>query len=398
MDRIVFAYVGGFEPSIAIPWIADRYRAEVVTVTVDLGQGGLLEDVRDRALAAGAARAHVVDARDEFARDFVLPSLQAGAVDGSGAPLSPALGRALVAKHLVAVARLEGATIVAHGGAGTSAHAGWEALVSALDPALTVVAPRRLWGFTPADALDYARRHGLPAPGGLDAAAPGDANLWARTTSCGSLDPWDALPEDLFVLTRAPADAPDEPAYVEVDFDGGVPVAINDVAMGLVELIQSLQTIAGAHGVGRLDVARPPVAPSGWAREVSEAPAAVVLRAAHAAMQQLVVPPDLDRLLANLGTTYARLIDDGLWHTLSRQAIDACVAEVQAVVTGRVRLKLSKGACQVVGRRSANAPTAACAADEARGRADERAGLETGITSKTLRGLTAPLAVAGNSR
>jgi argininosuccinate synthase len=325
--RIVLAYSGGLDTSVAIPWLAEKYGAEIVAVTMDLGQGRELDDVRERALAVGAVRAHVLDVREEFARDFILPALQAGAVHEGRDPLAAALGRPLIANHLVEIARLEDADAIA-------------------------IAPTREWGVTRPQAIAYARERGIPVPATVDSPYRTDANLWGRSIACGILeDPWQEPPDDLYTLTASPADAPARPAYVEIEFQQGVPMKVNGVSMGLVELIQSLTTIAGDHGVGRIDVVEN--RPLGIKfRRIHEAPAAVALRAAHRDLQTFVTPRDLERLTSELAASYADLVHNGLWYTPTRDAIDALVARVQERVTGTIRLRLFKGDCRVVGRRS----------------------------------------------
>jgi len=351
--RIVLAYSGGLDTSVAVPWLAETYLADVVAVTVDLGQGQALDAVRERALAVGAARAHVVDGREEFAQAFILPALRAGAIYEGRYPLATALGRPLIAKQLVEIAHIEGASLIAHGGTNTgNDHVRLETVARALDPAITVIAPAMSWGFTRPEEIAYARQRGIPVP--ADAMSPYsiDTNLWGRSIQCGVLeDPWQEPPEDIYRLTKSPGAAPDAPAYVEIEFDRGAPIAINGVAMALVELIQSLETIAGVHGIGRVDMVENRLVGM-KSREIYEAPAAVVLHAAHRDLQAFVTPRDLERLTADLGVKYADLVYNGLWYGSTREAIDALVQKVQEKVTGTIRLKLFKGGCHVVGRSS----------------------------------------------
>ncbi len=354
MDRIVLAYSGGLDTSVAIRWLAEKYGAEIVTVTMDLGQGKELEDARERALGLGAVRAHVRDLRDEFALGYILPALQAGAVYEHHYPLATALGRPLIARHLVDVARAEGATAVAHG-CGTEKGndaARIEQAVHKLNPDLEILAPLGLWDVARADKVIFARKRGIPVPVSADSPYTTDVNLWGRSIEYGVLDdPWLEPPADVYQLTRSPADAPNQPAYVEVEFEAGVPVAINGVSMSLVELIGSLETIAGAHGIGRIDMLENRLGGT-KSREIYEAPAAVLLHAAHNELQKYVTPRDLARLASELGVKYADLVYTGLWYTPTREAIDALVAKVQERVTGAIRLKLFKGDYRVVGRKS----------------------------------------------
>jgi len=356
MQRIVLAYSGGLDTSVAIPWLAERYDAEIIAVTLDLGQGRELTNVRERALAVGAIRAHVVDVREEFARDYILPALRAGAIYEHRYPLATALGRPLIAKHLVRIAEMEGAVAIAHGCTGKgNDQVRLDVSARALNPAIKVIAPARVWGMTRPDEIEYARARNIPVPATIESPYSTDANLWGRSIECGVLeDPWAEPPEDVYTLTRAPADCPDLPAYVEIEFEAGVPVGINGVAMPLVELVASLETIAGTHGVGRIDMVENRLVGI-KSREVYEAPAAVVLHLAHRELEGLVIPRDLERLKFELGRVYADLVYNGLWFAPTREAIDAFVDKVQGRVTGTVRLKLFKGDCRVVGRRSAHA-------------------------------------------
>ena len=356
MERIVLAYSGGLDTSVAVRWLADKYDAEIVAVTMDLGQGKELDDVRERALAVGAVRAHVVDVREEFAREYVLPALQAGAVYEGKYPLATALGRPLIAKKLVEVAELENASIIAHGCTGKgNDQVRMDVSARALNPAIRVVAPAREWGMTRPDEIEYARAHGIPIPASVDNPYSTDTNLWGRSIECGVLeDPWAEPPEDIYALTKSPAACPDAPAYVEVEFEAGVPTKVNGVAMPLSELINSLDTIAGVHGVGRIDMVENRLVGI-KSREIYEAPAATLLLTAHRELEALVIPRDVERLKHDMGRTYADLVYNGLWFTPAREAIDAFVARVQELVNGTARLKLYRGDCRIVGRRSANA-------------------------------------------
>ena len=353
MERIVLAYSGGLDTSVAIPWLAEKFGAEIIAVTLDLGQGQELSDVRERALAVGALRAHVIDAREEFARAYILPALQAGAIYEDRYPLATALGRPLIARHLVGIARMEGATAIAHGCTGKdNDQVGLDVSVRALDGALEVIAPARMWGMTRSDEIEYARARSIPVPVTMASPYSIDSNLWGRSIECGMLeDPWAEPPDDIFTLTRAPQDCPDRPAYVEIDFEAGVPVRANGIDMPFVELIESLETIAGSHGVGRIDMIENRLVGI-KSREIYEAPAAVVLHAAHAELEKLVIARDLDRIRHDMARTYADLVYNGLWYSHAREAIDAFVKAIQPRVTGVVRLKLFKGDCRVVGRKS----------------------------------------------
>ena len=356
MKRIVLAYSGGLDTSVAIRWLAEKYGAEIIALTLDLGQGEELTNVSERALALGAVRAHVIDAREEFARDYVLPALQARAIYEDGYPLASALARPLIARHLVAIARMEGATAVAHGCTGKdNDQVGLDVSVRALDSSLELIAPAREWDMSRSDEIEYARLRNIPVPVTIASPYSIDSNLWGRSIECGVLeDAWREPPDEIYTLTRSPQHCPDEPAYIEIDFERGVPVRANGIDMALVELVESLETIAGAHGVGRIDMMENRLVGI-KSREIYEAPAAVVLHAAHRELEKLVIPRDLERIKQDMGRVYADAVYNGLWFSPTREAIDAFVAAIQPRVTGTVRLKLFKGDCRIVGRRSEHA-------------------------------------------
>jgi argininosuccinate synthase len=329
MPPVVLAFSGAPETAAAIPRLKDRHGADVVTVTLDLGQGGVLEEVRDRALASGAARAHVLDVREEFASQYIVRALRADAVYEDRYPMATSLGRPLIAKKLVEVAAIEQAAKVAHGGVGND-QVRLNECVRALHPSLEVLAI---------------------GPSGQTTSTV-DTNLWGRAIQYGAIDdPWTEAPEDVYTLTKTPAACPDEAAYVEISFDSGTPVAINGVEMGILELIGSLGIIAGAHGVGRIDMVENRVAGS-KAREIYEAPAAVVLHGAHKELQKMVVATGVDRFSRAVSLQYADTIYNGLWFAPLREALDAFIDKVQERVTGVIRMKLFKGDCRVVGRKS----------------------------------------------
>jgi argininosuccinate synthase len=350
MERIVLAYSGGLDTSIAIPWLGETFGAEVVTITLDLGQTRELADIRERALALGAVRAHVIDAREEFVRDYILPALQAGAVYEDRYPLATALAQPLIARRLIDVAHMEHATSVAHGCTRDgNDQARLEVSARALDPTIRIVTRARM---SRHDEIDYARVRGIPIPATPGDAYSTDSNLWGRSVGCGMLgDPWIEPPEDIYTLTRSAQECPDEPAYVEIELEGGVPVRANGIEMPLIELIESIETLAGAHGTGRIDMVENRLIGS-KSRHIYEAPAAVVLHMAHQELENLVVARDLERIKHHLAREYADLVYDGRWFSQARQAIDAFVAAIQPRVTGSVRLKLFKGECRVVGRKS----------------------------------------------
>jgi argininosuccinate synthase len=349
----VLAYSGGLDTSVAIPWLKEKYGAEIIAVTLDLGQGRELNQIRERAMSTGAIRCHVLDVREEFARDYLLPALQADALYEERYPLATALSRPLIARKLIDIAHMENATSIAHGCTGKgNDQVRIDVSARAIDPAIAVIAPAREWGMTRPEEIAYARARNVSVPTTVASPYSTDQNLWGRSIECGVLeDPWNEPPEDIYTLTKAPADAPAAPAYVEITWHEGVPAAINGVEMPLVDLIDSLETIAGVHGVGRIDMVENRLVGI-KSREIYEAPAALLLHQAHRELEGLVVPRDLQRLKQRLSQEYADIVYNGLWFSPTRSAIDAFVQNIQPRVTGTIRLKLYRGDCRIVGRKS----------------------------------------------
>lgn len=349
MTRIVLAFAGGAAETAAIAWLRDRlFResdgpVEVVTLTLDLGQRDELDAVRERALAAGAARAHVLDVRESFARDYLLPALRAGAACDDGRPLGRALSRPLIARQLVEVARMEGATRVGHGAWKDEAdRARLDEAIRLLAPDFEVRTPLAEWNPSEDDLSAFADGHGLRLP---KVASNVIMDIWgrcARTILPGGSDAF------TYLWTKAPQDTPDTPAFVDIAFDRGVPVGIAGVNMPLLEIISSLETIAGAHGVGRTEGIEPPV--NGiQVREICESPAATVLHVAHRALERSVMPADLVAEHAQVRVWYREFVQRGAWASVGREACQAFVDRTQAAVAGTVRLQLTRGTCKVVG-------------------------------------------------
>jgi argininosuccinate synthase len=338
---------------VAIPWLKEKYGAEIIAVTLDLGQGRELNQIRERAMSTGAIRCHVLDVREEFARDYILPALQADAVYEDRYPLATALSRPLIAKKLVEIAHMENAGAIAHGCTGKgNDQVRIDVSVRAIDPSIEVIAPARGWGMTRPQEIAYARARNVSVPATVASPYSTDQNLWGRSIECGVLeDPWIEPPDEIYTLTKAPADAPAAPAYVEIGWQDGVPTTVSGVEMPLVELIDSLETIAGVHGVGRIDMVENRLVGI-KSREIYEAPAAVVLHAAHRELEGLVIPKDLQRIKQRLSQEYADIVYNGLWFSPTRSAIDAFVQSIQPRVTGTIRMKLYRGDCRAVGRRS----------------------------------------------
>ncbi len=355
-DKIVLAYSGGLDTSVAIRWLQEQYGADIATLTMDLGGQVDLEAARQRALDIGAIRADVMDARDEFVRDFVWPALRAGAIYEGVYPLATALGRPLIAKHLVRIALEEGASGIAHGCTGKgNDQVRFDVSAAALAPAIKVVAPAREWGMTRDDEIAYAKERDIPLDLNKRSSYSTDENLWGRSIEAGDLeDPWVEPPEEAYAWTVSVGAAPDEPRYVEIRFEQGVPVAIDGEELGGVALIELLNEAAGAHGVGRIDHVENRLVGI-KSREVYEAPAATVLHQAHRALEQMCLTKEQSRFKERLAQEYADLVYNGLWFTAHRRDLDAYVLSTQRHVNGTVRVRLHKGSATVTGRESAEA-------------------------------------------
>jgi len=350
--RVVLAYSGGLDTSVAIKWLEEKYGLEVITLTLDLG-GRDIAGVKERALQTGAKRAYLFDARDIFVRHFVFPALQADALYEGSYPLATALGRPLIAKFLVDIAHEEGAEFVAHGSTGKgNDQVRFDVSVQALDPSLKIIAPAREWNMSREEEIEYARKHKIPVPIKKESPYSIDENLWGRSIECGPLeDPWVEPPEDAFLWTRSPKDAPDEPAYIEITFERGIPVAINGEEMDGVSLIERLNRIGGEHGVGRIDHIENRLVGI-KSREVYEAPAALILLKAHKALEEMTLTKQQLRFKEKVAQEYADLIYNGLWFTSFHQDLASYVKSTQRFVTGTIRVKLYKGSITIVGRKS----------------------------------------------
>jgi len=353
-DKVVLAYSGGLDTSVAIKWIAQTYGLDVIALTIDMGAQKDLEAARRKALEVGAVKALVVDAREVFVDYFAWPALRAGALYEGVYPLATALGRPLIAKLLVDTAAREGAAAVAHGCTGKgNDQVRLDVGVKTLNPELDIIAPAREWGMSRDEEIRFAKEHNIDVEVTGKSPYSTDENLWGRSIECGALeDPWAEPPEDAFVWTRSPAEAPDEPEYVEITFEKGIPVALNDTQMGGVQLIGELNRMAGRHGVGRIDHIENRLVGI-KSREVYEAPAAVVLHAAHRALESMTLSKEALRFKELVSQHYADLIYNGLWYSAFHQDLAAYVASSQRTVGGTVRMKLFKGQATKVGVQSA---------------------------------------------
>jgi argininosuccinate synthase len=356
VETAVLAYSGGLDTSCAVKWIKDNYGLDVVAVVVDVGQGENLRRIRDKALAIGAKDALIFDKRREFVDDFILPALKANALYEGVYPLVSSLSRPLIARTVVAVAEGVEAKAVAHGCTGKgNDQVRFEVCFNILAPSLQVIAPIREWAFSRNDLIEYARANKIPVPASKKSPYSIDANLWGRSIESGVLeDPGVEPPEDVFRLTRSPLKAPDKPSYVEVEFQGGVPVALDGDELDPVELIGRLGAAAGAAGFGRIDHVESRLVGI-KSREIYEVPAALSLIEAHRALEFLTLPKDLLHLKRQLEGPYARLVYFGEWFSPQFNALQAFMDETQHNVTGAVRLKFYKGGLSVAGRKSAYA-------------------------------------------
>ncbi|TDB72849.1 argininosuccinate synthase [Micromonospora sp. KC721] len=352
-ERVVLAYSGGLDTSVAIPYLAEQTGAEVIAVAVDVGQGGEdLDAIRQRALDCGAVASEVVDARDEFAADYCLPAIRANALYMDRYPLVSALSRPLIVKHLVAAARKHGGTIVSHGCTGKgNDQVRFEVGLGALAPDLKIVAPARDFAWTRDKAIAFAEEKGLPIDVSAKSPYSIDQNLWGRAVETGFLeDIWNAPIEDLYSYTADPAE-PRDADEVVITFDAGVPVAIDGETVTPYQAILELNRRAGAQGVGRLDMVEDRLVGI-KSREVYEAPGAIALITAHQELEAVTVERDLARFKKSVDQRWGELVYDGLWFSPLKDSLDAFIDDAQRHVSGEVRLTLHGGRATVTGRRS----------------------------------------------
>jgi argininosuccinate synthase len=353
--RVVLAYSGGLDTSVAVRWMREEWGVEVIACAVDVGQlaAGDEDMIRERAAAAGAVETEIIDAREEFARDFLVPALRANALYEGKYPLVSALSRPVIVEHLVASARRHGAHAVGHGCTGKgNDQVRFEVSTRVLAPDLDVMAPVRVWGLSRADCIELADKWEIPISASKEKLYSIDENMWGRAIECGILEnPWSAAPEDPYTLTRATKDAPDEPTELVIAFERGIPVSVNGTAMGLVELIETVGRTVGEYGWGRIDMVenrRVGIK----SREVYECPSSLALILAHKDLEGITLERDLAREKQRIEIRIAELIYDGMWHTPLMRALGAFVDTTQEHVTGEVRLRLERGRCDAAGRRA----------------------------------------------
>jgi argininosuccinate synthase len=351
--KVVLAYSGGLDTSVMVPWLGEKYNLDVVALTIDLGQGDDIEQIRAKALRTGAVAAVAVDARNLFVDYFVWPALAAGALYEGKYPLATALGRPLIAKLMVDTAKEHGAKAVAHGCTGKgNDQVRFDVTFQTLAPHLQIIAPVREWKMTRDEEIEFARKHNIPVEVTKENLFSIDQNLFGRSVEAGSLeDPWVEPPEAAFRWTADPLTAPNEPEYLEITFEAGKPTSVNGAKLDGVPLIERLNQIGGKHGVGRIDHVENRLIGI-KSRELYEAPAATLLHLAHRELETLCLSKQAQRFKTLVSQEYADLIYNGLWFSAFHQDLAAFVASNQRFVTGMVRLKLYKGHAQVVGRQS----------------------------------------------
>jgi len=352
--KIVLAYSGGLDTTVAVPWLQEKYDADIITLTIDLGMVDL-ESIRQRALSIGAVEALTVDGRDTLVNEFLFPSLQAGTVYEGQYPLATALGRPLIARYLVEAAKEYGAYAIAHGCTGKgNDQVRLEVGISSLGPDIEVIAPIRDWGMSRDDEIEYGQARNLPINANRSRFST-DENLWGRSVEAGELeDPWLEPPEDAYAWTNPVAATPEDPTYVEVHFERGVPTAVDGENMAGTDLIDHLNSLAGSHGIGRIDHVENRLVGI-KSREIYECPAATLLHTAHTALEAMTLTKDQARTKARIALEYADVVYNGLWFTAHRADLNAYVQSTQRFVTGDIKVRLYKGSATVVGRQAPKA-------------------------------------------
>jgi argininosuccinate synthase len=352
-DKVVLAYSGGLDTSVAVTWIQENYGLDVITLTIDVGNEKDFTAVKEKALKVGAIKALVADVKQSFVDYFIFPALQANALYEGQYPLATALSRPLMAKLLVDTAQEEGATAVAHGCTGKgNDQVRFDVGINTLAPNLKIIAPAREWGMTREETIAYAQKHNIPVPITVSSPYSIDECLWGKAIECGVLeDPWAEPPEDAFTWTKSADQAPDKPTNIEIEFEKGIPVSLDGKTMNGVELIQQLNEVAGNHGIGRIDHIENRVVGI-KSREIYEAPAATVLIEAHKALEAMTLSRDQLRFKEKVSLEYADLIYNGLWFSGLNRDLSAYISSSQRDVTGTVKMRLFKASAKVVGRKS----------------------------------------------
>ncbi|MEG4025199.1 argininosuccinate synthase [Microcoleus sp. S13C4] len=354
--KVVLAYSGGVDTSVCIPYLKNEWGVEeVITLAADLGQGDELEPIRKKALASGASESLVIDATEEFVKDYAFPAIQANALYENRYPLSTALARPLIAKLLVEAAEKYGADAIAHGCTGKgNDQVRFDVSIGALNPKIKILAPAREWKMSREETIAYGEKCGIPSPVKKSSPYSIDRNLLGMAIEAGILeDPWAEPPEEVYLMTKAIEQTPDTPEYLEIGFNCGNPVSLNGKDLSPVALISQLNEIVGNHGVGRIDMIENRLVGI-KSREIYETPAILVLMQAHRDLESLTLTADVTRYKRGIEETYSQMIYNGLWYNPLKTALDAFIQDTQKRVTGTVRLKLFKGNATIVGRKSDN--------------------------------------------
>jgi argininosuccinate synthase len=354
--KVVLAYSGGVDTSVCIPYLKNEWGVkEVITLAADLGQGDELEGVRKKALDSGAVESLVIDVIEPLIKEYAFPAIQANALYENRYPLATALARPLIAKILVEAAEKYGADAIAHGCTGKgNDQVRFDVAIAALSPQIKILAPAREWGMSREETIAYGEKYGIPAPVKKSSPYSIDKNLLGMAIEAGELeDPWVEPPEEVYGMTKAIADTPNEPEYIEIGFEKGIPISLNGQGMGGIELITQLNQIAGNHGIGRIDMIENRLVGI-KSREIYESPAMWVLIQAHRDLESLNLTADVTRYKRGIEETYSQLVYNGLWFSPLKGALDAFIQQTQERVTGVVRVKLFKGNVMVVGRKSDN--------------------------------------------
>lgn len=352
--KIVLAYSGGLDTSVIIKWLKEKYGAEIIAYTANIGQNINPDELREKALKTGAEKFYFEDLREEFVNEFILPALKAGALYQGKYPLATALSRPLIAKRMVEIAKKEKADAVAHGCTGKgNDQVRFEITFKYLAPELKIIAPVREWEFkSREEEIEYAKKHRIPIQITKEKPYSIDANLWGYSVECGILeDPWEEPPEDAYQITVSPQKAPSEPEYIEIEFEKGIPVSLNGKKLKPLEIIEKLREIGGKHGIGRIDMIEDRLVGI-KSREIYEAPSAIILHTAHDEIEKLVMEKNLWNFKKIISQKYSQLVYYGLWFCEFKKCLDRFIEESQKYVSGKVRIKLYKGNCQVVGRKS----------------------------------------------
>jgi len=354
IKKVILAYSGGLDTSVAIRWLRESYGCEVIAFCADLGQGEDLKEIKKRAISIGASKVYMEDLREEFVRDYVFPMLKANAIYEGGYLMGTSIARPLIAKRQIEIAEKEKADAVAHGATGKgNDQVRFELTYYALKPDIKIIAPWREWGFKSRGSLiEYAKRHNISITVTKEKPYSVDRNLFHTSYEGGILeDPWREPPEEIFTMTTSPEDAPSKPSYIEVSFKDGVPVAVNGKRLSPADLLKRLNSEGGRHGIGRLDIVENRFVGM-KSRGVYETPGGTILHIAHRAIESITLDREVMHIRDSIIPRYSELIYYGYWFSPERRALQGFIDETQRNVTGTVRLKLYKGNCTVVGRKS----------------------------------------------